>query len=396
MYNDLLESAKRELTLQREQYRYLHSRPEVGLSLSGTVEFVSEKLREAGLETVEQLCGGVVATVGEGEESILLRADMDALDIREETDLEFASKNGAMHACGHDMHTAMLLSAARLLKEREGELSGRVVLCFQPGEETLSGAKKMLEAGLIEKTGATKAVMLHALTATDFPAGTVIIPPSGVGAAGADFFRIDVLGKGCHGSTPYLGKDPILALAAMISALSSLTSREVDSQSGAALTLGMIRGGSSSNVIPERACAFGTLRSYDDGERELLRERLVGICAHIGKALRCEGGVEFTSGAPSFLNDMALREMAIKALDREGIPTYLVPEGKKGGGSEDFAYVSRKIPSLMLCISAGERKKGFNEPLHSPRAVFDEAALPFGAAAYAAVALCSLFGDTTM
>lgn len=385
MDSALLTSAKAEIDTLREYYRHLHKFPEAGMVLPETVAFIKKKLERTGIY-YEDCGGGIIAFIGKGERCVLLRADMDALEMREETGLEFASEGGNMHACGHDMHTAMLLGAARLLKDRENEIGGRVALCFQPGEETLTGAKSMLDRGLIERTGAEAAVMIHVMTATPFLCGTAIIPPKGVGAAGADFFRIDLIGKSCHGSTPHLGRDPVAALALIIQSLSSLTAREVKGGEGDVLTLGMIKGGEAPNVIPERISLWGTLRSYSDESRDFIKERLSHICAHTAKALRCRASVEFTSSAPSFVNDPHVRERAIRALRDARIPIYQVPMGEKGGGSEDFAYVSRRIPSLMLCISAGNISEGYTEPLHSPRARFDEGALPYGAAAFAAVA----------
>ena len=385
MYKEMTNSAKAEIDTLRRDYRQLHKFPEMGLELPKAVCFAKEKLSEIGIEH-EDCGGGIIAFIGKGDRTVLLRADMDGLDVKEETGLDFASENGNMHACGHDMHTAMLLGAARLLKARENILTGRVALCFQPGEEILEGAKRMLSDGLAERTGAFAGVMLHVMTATQFPVGTVVIPPAGVGASGADFFRVDVIGKGCHGSTPYLGHDPITATAHVLTALSSLTSRELKCGDGDVLTVGMIGGGDSANVIPELVSFHGSLRSYNDGNRTFIKKRLEEICTSVAKAYRCGARIEYTSGAPSFLNDAAVREKAINVMKCGELPPYIVPEGQRGGGSEDFAYVSRKIPSLMLCISAGEAAKGYTEPLHSPRVRFDENALPYGAATYAAMA----------
>ena len=222
MFERLLKRAK-ELSAEGEKhYSQLHNIAEVGLQLPKTVDYVRERLLDMGYEP-EELGGGIVAFAGQGERCILLRADMDALSFGGDEGSE--TKN--IHACGHDMHTAMLLLAAELFREFEKEMPVRVALCFQPGEETLKGAKAMIDAGLIEKTNPDFAVMLHVLTDTEFETGTVIIPPFGVGASGADFFKVTVVGKGCHGSMPYNGRDPIIAIAYMLSALSSLVSREV-------------------------------------------------------------------------------------------------------------------------------------------------------------------------
>jgi len=369
-----------------EDYRYLHRIAEVGECLPRTAEYVKDRLRPLGYSPTD-VGGGIVATVGKGERCILLRADMDALPIREETGLEFASVSSSMHACGHDMHTAMLLGAAKLLKAREGELSATVKLCFQPGEETLSGAKRMIDGGLLRDPVPDAAVMLHVLTGVSHKTGTLIIPPSGVGASGADFFRITVRGEGCHGATPHLGRDPIPALSNIITVLSSLTARELPAESAEVLTVGRITAGDSANAIPDSAVALGTLRSYDDENREYLKKRLFEVCKGVSEAFRCNGCVEITSSAPSFVNSEKLRH-ALCGIFRTAVPCpFIVPNGTRGGGSEDFAYVSREVPSIMLCLAAGGESDGYAHPLHSPKAMFDERALPFGIAVYTAAAI---------
>lgn len=385
-YTDVLNKAcalKEEI---KNDYRQLHKMAEAGLELPNTLEYCKEKLCNMGYSP-KQIAGGLLSTVGEGEECILLRADMDALPISEESGLEYSAKNGNMHACGHDMHTAMLLGAARLLKESERELSRCVKLCFQPGEETLSGAKRMINAGLLESPRVDSAVMLHVLTGCDFKTGTVVIPSAGVGASGTDFFKVEIKGEGCHGSTPYLGRDPLASAVSALQTLSGLVSREVKGGEGDVLTVGSINAGEAANAIPDRAAFFGTLRSYSDENRAFIKERLYEICSLTASAYRCRACVTFTAGSPSFVNDGELREKAKRVLCEAEIVPYIVPEGMKGGGSEDFSYVSRLVPSLMLCLGAGERAAGYTEPLHSPRARFDTEALPYGTAVLASMAL---------
>lgn len=385
-YSDVLKKAfdlKDEL---EKDYRQLHKFAETGLELPRTIEYCKKRLSDMGYSTA-QTAGGLVTCVGQGDTCMLLRADMDALPIREESGVEYSSENGNMHACGHDMHTAMLLAAARLLKESERELSLSVKLCFQPGEETLSGAKRMINAGLLEEPRVDCAVMLHVLTGCEFETGTVVIPSAGVGASGTDFFSVEIKGEGCHGSTPYMGKDPVSAAVAILQSLSSLVSREVKGGEGDVLTVGSINAGESANVIPDSAVFCGSLRSYKDENRDHIKERLYEICTLTAAAHRCTANVSFTAGAPSFINDTQLREKAKRILEGAKPSPYIVPEGMKGGGSEDFAYVSRLVPSLMLCLGAGERKKGYTEPLHSKGARFDTDALPYGTAVLASMAL---------
>ncbi|MBQ2729931.1 MAG: amidohydrolase [Clostridia bacterium] len=388
LFREMTVKAERIRHLMAEDYRHLHKHPECGLQLPKTVSYVKDRLVGMGYEP-KGCAEGITATVGGGERCVLLRADMDGLPVSEKTDLEYRSENGKMHACGHDMHVSMLLGAARLLKEIEKSLNGTVKLCFQPGEETLKGASRMIGSGLLQDPDVSFAAMLHVLTGVEQKTGTIIIPPSGVGASGADFFKVTVKGKGCHGSTPYLGRDPIVPLAHIISALTSLTARELPATSGNVLSVGQVSAGTSANVIPEKAELFGTLRSYGDGEREYLKERLYEISKSIAVAYRCSVCVDFLSGCPSFYNDPYLVKTA-KELYPEA---YAMPEGTRGGGSEDFSYVSRHVPSIMLCLSAGGREEGYTEPLHSPSARFSENTLPVGAAALAALAV-RLLSDT--
>ncbi|MBQ8403870.1 MAG: amidohydrolase, partial [Clostridia bacterium] len=208
-YENLLAEAKASAEEFTEIRRYIHAHAEVGFDLPHTVEKVREVLGLLGYEP--KSCGkaGILADIGgeKGGASILLRADMDALPMKEETELPFAAENGNMHACGHDMHTAMLLCAAKLLKAHESELCGKVTLMFQPAEETLSGAKDMIDAGVLEEAGAEAALMLHVFAGTGVETGKIIVPPHGVSAPAADYFEITVHGKGCHGATPQKGKD---------------------------------------------------------------------------------------------------------------------------------------------------------------------------------------------
>ena len=197
-----------------------------------------------------------------------------------------------------------------------------------------------------------------------------------------DFFKITVVGRGCHGSTPHLGRDPAFAVNAIVTALGGITSRELPSGEGDVLTLGRIHVGESPNVISGKGEILGSLRSYKDENREFLKERLKCVAENISVAYRCSGSVEFLSGAPSFINDEKLTEAAAEVFEREFFGKCVVLTEGKGGGSEDFAYVSRRIPSLMLCISAESKKEGYTEPLHSPMVRFSEEAIPYGAMAY--------------
>ncbi len=377
--------------------RKLHSVAETGFELPKTLDFVAGELRTMGIEPKHCGRAGLTALIGSGEgECFLLRADMDALPVPEESGLPFASTNGNSHACGHDVHTAMLLGAAKLLKVHEKELKGQVKLMFQPAEETLEGAKDMIEAGVLGNPTPRGALMLHLMTASSLPCGSVVIPKGDMGAPAADYFSIEVRGKGCHGASPNTGIDPITAAAHILIALQELSARELGMNEDAVLTIGAFRGGEASNVIPDSVIMEGTLRAMEDETREYIKLRLVEIAKGIAASFRTEAKVSFGSGCPGFLMDgELLKNLDVYARELLGEKmvfnaAHMATSGGRDGrtaGSEDFAYVSRKVPSVMLALAAGESEKGYVHPLHHPAVRFDEEAMPSGAALMAHIAL---------
>lgn len=362
-----------------ELRRRLHACPEIGFDLPQTRAVILEELARLRIEASEVGKGSVVAQIGEKPAQVLLRADMDGLPVKEETELPFASSNGAMHACGHDLHTAMLLGVAALLKKREKSLSRGVRLLFQPAEELLQGAADAVRAGVAEGIG--QAYMLHGAVNTGRPAGTVFLPPAGVIAPSADYFQLTVRGTGCHGADPAAGIDPLSAASRILLGLQHLPSRELPPGARAALTVGALQGGEAYNAIPDTAMIRGSLRCFDEDLRNRLKARIREIAEGIAGAFRCGISVEFPAGCPSLQNDANLRNRAekglISCLGSERIVGIDSPA--QGGGSEDFAEISRAVPSLMLSLAAGDP----GVPLHHPKAVFDEACLPYGAAALA-------------
>lgn len=403
----LLQQAAQMQPELTEIRHYLHSHAETGFSLPNTTAYVKNMLTRMGYTPTDCGKAGVIATVGkpEGGKCILLRADMDALPIREEADLSYACKNGNMHACGHDMHTTMLLGAAKLLKQYETDIPGIVKLMFQPAEEILSGAKDMMDSGVLESPRVDAALMIHAMTAVPFPAGTVITAAPGVSAPAADYFSIRIQGKGCHGSTPEVGADPITAAAHIITALQSIHARELSLAEEAALTIGSIHGGDAGNVIPDTVEMQGTLRSYNEGTRAFIKNRMVEIVTDVAKAIKTYATVTFGSGCPSLSNDEAFSKCVFQymedllgahrtlrmgedtALVSGAFPTDNAARPTKTASSEDFSYITRAVPSTMLALSAGSSEEGFIYPLHHPKVTFDESILPIGSAIYAYVAL---------
>lgn len=374
---------------------WLHTHAETGFDLTETKPYVKSTLTEMGYTVQECGKAGLVTTVGKpGGKVILLRADMDALPIAEEADVDFACKNGRMHACGHDMHTAMLLGAAKILKSHESELDGMVKLMFQPAEEIFEGSKDMIVSGVLENPKPDAALMIHVAAGMPLPAGTVVVSAPGVSAPAADYFTIRVHGKGCHGSAPQNGIDPLTAAAHILIALQEIHARELSASDEAVLTIGTFHAGEAGNVIPDTAVMGGTIRTYDEKTRTYLKERMTAIAQSVAEAFRASADVSFGSGCPTLINDKALSEKVTGYLKdllgaNRAFTTAELSGGKpaRGGGSEDFAYVSHEVPSLMLALAAGEPSKGYVYPQHHPKVKFDESVLSTGAAVFVDCAL---------
>lgn len=380
--------------------RYLHTHPDTGFDIEDTVAYVKQELIAMGYEP--KPCGkaGLIALAGKKEngKTFLLRADMDALPIQEEADVEFASANGKMHACGHDMHTTMLLGAAKLLKDHEDEINGTVKLMFQPAEEIFEGSHDMIESGLLKNPDVDAALMIHVMASMPMQAGTVIVSDGGVSAPAADYFTIKIQGKGCHGSMPNNGVDPVNVAAHIITSLQELHARELALTDEAVLTIGSIHGGAAANVIPDTVELGGTIRTYDEEIRSFMKTRMTEISQSIATAFRATAEVSFGSGCPTLNNNPDLSACAASYLKE------LLPPGKiftaaqlnalsgdkkppKSAGSEDFAYVSQEVPSVMLALAAGSPNDGYCYPQHHPKAKFDESALAGGSAVYAYTAM---------
>ena len=380
--------------------RWLHENAETGFDLNKTHAFVKQELADMGYQPVDCGRAGIVALAGGKKPGkvFLLRADMDALPIQEESGVEFACKSGNMHACGHDLHTAMLLGAARLLKAHEAEIPGNVKLMFQPAEEIFDGSHDMIEAGLLENPKVDAALMIHVMAGMPFPAGTVIVSAPGVSAPAADYCEIKVRGKGCHGSMPNTGIDPLTAAAHILIGLQELQARELAMDDRAVLTIGTMNAGTAANVIPDSVTMGGSIRTFDEETRAMLKKRMAEIAGGIAQAFRAEADVAFGSGCPTLVNDRDLSaccETYVKELLGKG-KAFSVAElnamsgggsSSKSAGSEDFAYVSQEVPSIMLALASGQPEKGYGYPQHHPMVKFDESVLAGGSAVYAYTAL---------
>ncbi|MDE7404678.1 MAG: amidohydrolase, partial [Lachnospiraceae bacterium] len=344
-------------------------------------------------------CGkaGLVVLAGGKQEGkvFMIRGDMDALPIREEADVEFPSENGKMHACGHDMHTAMMLGAAKLLKAHEDEICGTVKLMFQPAEEIFEGSHDMIKNGLLKNPDVDAALMIHVMAGLPMPTGTVIVCGGGVSAPAADYFSIKIQGKGCHGSMPNNGIDPINVAAHIITALQEIHARELALSDEAVLTIGSIHGGDAANVIPDTVELCGTIRTYNEEVRSFLKTRMTEISQGIASSFRASAEVSFGSGCPTLVNDPDLSACTTKYVQELLGPSkafnadqFSTMSGQsKTTGSEDFAYVSLEVPSIMLALAAGNPNQGFCYPQHHPKVKFDEAALSVGSAIYTYTAI---------
>jgi hippurate hydrolase len=388
----LLDEAKALQDKTVELRRKLHRHPEQGLDLPRTQAAIQEALAGLPLEiTLGKSTTSVTAVLRGGKPgpAILLRGDMDALPLREDTGLEFASEvEGAMHACGHDTHVAMLASAARLLSAHAGELAGSIVFMFQPGEEGYHGARHMIHEGVLEAAGerVERAFGLHIYN--DARAGLVQSKPGPI-MASADSFVVRVTGKGGHGSAPHNAIDPMPAAAAMVGALQTMITRRVSVFTPAVLSVTRITAGTTNNIIPETAELEGTIRTLSEKTRALVRKELPTVCESIGAAYGCRVQADIEPGYPVTVNDPVIAAkvvaLAAEVLGADNAEVMADPVM----GAEDFSYVLQRVPGAFAFLG-GAAPGTEAAPNHSNRTVFDEDVMAHGVAVYAAFALDAL------
>ena len=364
--------------------RVIHSNPEVGQELPKTKKYVMDKLVEFGYSPEEICESGIVATIKGNKpgKTFLLRADMDALPIAEKTSCDFKSTNGCMHACGHDMHTAMLLGAAKLLKENQDEIEGTIKLVFQPDEEGFTGSKKIIKAGVLENPKVDAALAMHVHSGTP---SNVVLCGLGTSIAGCNRFRIVVKGKGCHGAMPETGIDPINIAAHIYLAIQTILTREISATESAVVTIGKFVGGDVPNVIPEEVVMEGTIRSLDKEVGEFIFDRMNEIVTSTAKMLRGEAElIELSSVPPLANNDELAHELTGYMKDIVGEKAVVLFE-QGGMGSEDFASYSYEVPSVYIMLGAGTKQENslYGEAMHNEKVVFNEDILPTGAAIHA-------------
>jgi amidohydrolase len=390
--SSLLDEARRELPGIIAIRRQIHAEPEIGLNLPRTSATIVGELEALGLPAGQGRTTTSVVSVIEGGRpgpTILLRADMDALPLQEDTGLSFASAvPGVMHACGHDTHVAMLLGAARLLVERRSDLPGRVLVMFQPGEEGFHGARYMLDEGLLEGPGAgvTGAFAIH--ISNQYETGTINLRP-GPELASNDTIRITVKGRGGHASAPHLAADPIVVAAEIVLGLEVMVTRSIDVFDPAMITIAHISAGTTTNIIPETAFLEGTMRTVSEATREATRALIRQVVEGIALANGVVAEVEIEPGYPVTVNDPAFTAF-VSDVARELLGADAVrPMDAPIMGAEDFSYVLQQVRGALVFLGGRPARL---DPLtapqnHSNRVVFDEAAMATGAALYTAVAL---------
>lgn len=362
--------------------RYLHTNAEVGLHMPKATAYVMQALRACGIEA--QACGeGVTATVGHGGKCLLLRADMDALPMPEESGLPFACPTGTeAHCCGHDFHTAMLLTAAKMLKERESELCGTVKLMFQPAEETFEGAKNMIEHGILTSPAPDAALAYH-VTSGKMPTGIYMFNGTGTMMFSVDGFKITVKGRGAHGAYPHYSVDPINIAVHVYLALEALIAREANPEKANVLTVGKFVAGSANNIIPDTAELQGTIRSNDPESRALLVRRMKEVAEKTAEAYGGTAEIEMLSEVPPLICDGKLVNEFVGYMGELGIPGATPYPGISASASEDFASIAERIPSAFMYLSAGYLDERGAAPAHNPKVQFNEDVCPIGAACYA-------------
>lgn len=330
---------------------------------------------------------GVTATIGHGGKVLLLRADMDALPMPEESGLPFACKTGnRAHACGHDFHVAMLLTAAKMLKERESELHGTVKLMFQPSEETFEGAKDMIEHGILEHPRPDAALAFH-VTPGQMPLGIYVYNNTGTMMYSVDGFRIRIQGKGAHGAYPHASVDPINIGVHIHLALQELLARECDPSHSCVLTVGHFEGGTTANIIPDTAMMEGTIRTNHTDARKLLVRRMKEVAIKTAEVYGGTATVEMLSEVPPLICDPALTTEFAGYMKEIPFPGNTEYPDMSASASEDFALIAEQIPSTMMYLSAGFLDERGSYPAHNPKVLFNEEVCPIEVSGYVHLAI---------
>ena len=389
---ELVQGAEELLPRAIELRRRIHRRPELGLELPETKRAILEDLDGLDLEIRESdSTSGIVATLRGANDgpTIVLRGDMDALPMPEDTDLPFKSEiDGAMHACGHDSHVAMLAGAARLLSAHRDQLTGNVMFMFQPGEEGHRGAKHMLDEGLLDAADAAFAIHIFPIV----PCG-LVASKRGAFMASADEFDVVFTGKGGHASMPHQTLDPIPATCEFVSAVQAFVTRRVDAFDPVVVTVAKIRAGTTTNVIPEEARVAGTIRSMSEKARARAHEGIERLARGIASAHGIEAKVGLQLGYPVTVNHDGFTDFALDAARDLIGPERVVVSPNPAMGAEDWSYVLQKVPGCMVILGV-RPDDSVPAPCHSNRMVLNEQGMATGIALHSAIALRYLDGET--
>lgn len=379
-------SEAQELFPYNQQLRRdFHRHPELGFQEVRTAGIVARDLTELGLEVSTGIGKtGVVATL-EGARPgpvLLVRFDMDALPIQEETGAEYASETpGVMHACGHDGHTAIGLTVAKMLEAHKDELGGTVKLVFQPAEEGLGGAEAMVADGVLDQPKPGQSLSLHLWN--DKPLGWIGVTP-GPAMSASDRFTVKIIGRGGHGAAPYITIDPVVAGAQVITALQNIVSRNVDPLEAAVVTVTSMVGGEAFNVIPESVVLKGTIRTFNPEVRSIVMERFEAIASGVSNAMGCQAEVDLKSITPAVSNDPVIAAQVFEVANKI-YPQAEISTDERTMGSEDMAYMMDDIPGCYFFIGSADHERGLDAGHHHPKFDFNEGALTTGAALMASV-----------
>lgn len=360
--------------------RDFHQYPELGLEEERTSKQIVHYLSEMGIAVQQGIAGtGVVGLIRgkEGGKTVALRADMDALPIEEENKVDYKSKIvGKMHACGHDAHMTIQLGAAYLLQKNRHRLKGNVKLIFQPAEETVGGAKPMIEAGVLENPKVDAIFGLH--MAPDLPVGQIALKYGQMNAS-SDTLKLTIIGEEAHGAYPHLGKDAILIAAQVIVGLQSIISRNVDPRQSACISLGVIKGGTQGNILAREVELIGTIRTLDPQVRQMVLTRVEEVVRHVTTAFGGDYRLQLEAGYTSLINNTELvdlvRQNASIYLNKENISIDPLPSL----GVEDFAFFAEQVPAVFYRLGCRNEEKGIIYPLHHPCFDIDEQCLKIGA-----------------
>lgn len=360
--------------------RELHQNPELSGKEVETTQLIRRELERYEVHILEtNLKTGLIAAVGKknSEKVLALRADIDALPMTEQSGLAFASKReGCCHSCGHDIHTAALLSCARVLKKMEDKIDGMVLFIFQPSEEGLSGAISVCDTGIFKEYQPQLIVGLH--TWPDLPVGTVGVKKGSIMAA-ADSLKITVSGKGGHAAHPHKTVDPIMVSGYLITALQSVISRNVAPLDNAVITIGKMSAGTAVNIIPESVIMEGCVRTADPNVQVMIENRLKTLLPSIAEGFGAVCAVEYTKGVPAVVNDSAAVDLLKYSAQKAISPSNVIQLDKPSMGSEDFANYLKLMPGALFRIGTGNADPNSHVALHNAQIIFDEKAIAVGA-----------------